>query len=60
MGLCLVPDGLTAQKYYNFLKTVPLGILEGMPLAIRQWLNVTYPVICTWYLWIDHLMPCVI
>jgi hypothetical protein len=36
MGACLLSDSLTAQWYCDFLDTVLPGLLEGMPLAVRQ------------------------
>jgi hypothetical protein len=53
---CQLPHRLIAQRYCDFLKTVLLGLLEDVPVAvrhdgppthfaedIRQWLNSTYP-----------------
>jgi hypothetical protein len=33
---CQLPDRLTAQRYCDFLNTVLLGLLEDVPLAVRQ------------------------
>jgi hypothetical protein len=36
VGLYLLPDRLTAQRYRDFLETVLSGLLEYEPLAVRQ------------------------
>jgi hypothetical protein len=36
VGPCLLPDGLTAQQYHDFLAAVLLGLLEVVPLGVRQ------------------------
>jgi hypothetical protein len=36
MDPCLLPDRLSAQQYHDFLETVILGLLEGVPLSVRQ------------------------
>jgi hypothetical protein len=36
VGPYLLPDRLTAQRYRDFLETVLLGLLEDVPLAVRQ------------------------
>jgi hypothetical protein len=36
MGPYLLPDRLTAQLYHDFLETVTPGLLEDVPLAVRQ------------------------
>jgi hypothetical protein len=36
MWPCLLPDRLTGQWYCDFLETVVLGLLEDVPLAVRQ------------------------
>jgi hypothetical protein len=36
MGPYQLPDSLTAQRYCDFLETVLLGLLEDVPLAVRQ------------------------
>jgi hypothetical protein len=36
MGPNLLPDRLTAQRYCDFLETVLPGLLENVPLAVRQ------------------------
>jgi hypothetical protein len=33
----LLPDGLTAQRYRDFLETVLPGLLEDVPLMQRFW-----------------------
>jgi hypothetical protein len=38
VGLYLLPDRLTAQRYRDFLETVLPGLFEDVPLAVRQWL----------------------
>jgi hypothetical protein len=35
-GPFLLPDGLTAWWYYDFLVTVLPGLLEDVPLAVRE------------------------
>jgi hypothetical protein len=36
VGPYLLPDRLTAQRYRDFLETVLPGLLEDVPLAVRQ------------------------
>jgi hypothetical protein len=36
VGPYLLPDRLTAQRYHGFLETVLPGLLEDVPLAVRQ------------------------
>jgi hypothetical protein len=36
MGPYLLPDRLTAQRHHDFLETVLPGLLEDVPLAVRQ------------------------
>jgi hypothetical protein len=39
VGLYLLPDRLTAQRYRDFLETLLPGLLEDVPLAVRQHLR---------------------
>jgi hypothetical protein len=36
VGAILLPDRLTAQRYLDFLETVVPGLLEDVPLVVRQ------------------------
>jgi hypothetical protein len=36
VGPCLLCDRLTAQRYHDFLETLLPGLLEDVPLAVRQ------------------------
>jgi hypothetical protein len=36
VGPYLLPDSLTAQRYRDFMETVPPGLLEDVPLPVRQ------------------------
>jgi hypothetical protein len=36
VGPCLLPDRVTAQRYRDSLGTVQPGLLEDVPLAVRQ------------------------
>jgi hypothetical protein len=38
MGAHLLPDGLTTQRYLDFLETALPGLHEDVPLAVRQML----------------------
>jgi hypothetical protein len=42
MDLYLLPDRPIAQRCCDFLEAVLLGLLEGMPLAVRQRLQFHY------------------
>jgi hypothetical protein len=36
VGPCLLPDRPTAQRYNDFLRAVQPGLVEDVPLAVRQ------------------------
>jgi hypothetical protein len=36
MGRCLLPDGMTDQRYHEVLETSLPRLLEDVPLAVRQ------------------------
>jgi hypothetical protein len=36
MGRCLLPDGMTAHRYRDFLETALPRLFEDVPLAVRQ------------------------
>jgi hypothetical protein len=39
VSLPLLPDRLAAQRHQDIPETVLPGLLEGVPVALRQWLR---------------------
>jgi hypothetical protein len=59
----LLPIMLTGQRYHDFLETVLSGLLQVVPLAVRQrevGVSARTPTVTTRRPWFDHFIACAI